>query len=315
MESSPLTSSLAELIALRTAAARLLRHARRSSRTMQSGGLHTPFRGRGMEYAESRPYALGDDARHIDWRVSARSGQIHSKLFHPERDRVSAVVIDGGPAMHFATRGVLKSVQANRLAALFVWHAVAQGDRVTGQSFPHNVVPARAGGGERGALRLLQSLLAWQAFDVSQEAKKSLDLPAALNRLERNLRSGAHVLVALDSRSISEDGIKRLRSYAQRHDLLVCVLVDPIEIEPLPKGRFPVSVSLASTPQDRGSSSLQDARQLQAQLIASSQRTIDLLKQSGLRASLVRTDEDPAAALSALLAGRRGWVTGASTHG
>lgn len=314
METSPLSASLAELIALRASAARLMSHARRSSRHLQSGGLHTPFRGRGMEYAESRPYALGDDARHIDWRVSARSGQMHSKLFHPERDRVSAVLVDGGPAMQFATRGVLKSVQACRLAALFVWHAVAQGDRVTAQSFPSRSVPAKASGGERGALRVLQTMLSWQALEATRTVGKSLDLAGALNRLERNLRSGAHVLVALDSRSIDSTGLKRLRSYAQRHDLLVCVLVDPIEIEPLPQGRYPVSTpGTASSPVE--SSFLQDARQLQAQLIEHSHRTIDLLSKAGLRASLVRTDEDPAAALSALLAGRRGGVAGASAHG
>src|SRR3546814_14376992 len=57
-----------------------------------------------MEYAESREYAHGDDARHIDWRLTARSGKPHTKLFQAERERLTLLVADTAPALYFGTR-------------------------------------------------------------------------------------------------------------------------------------------------------------------------------------------------------------------
>ena len=62
-----------------------------------AGPAPSPLRGRGMDYAESRVYAQGDDARHIDWRVTARTGIAHTKVFHAERDRVTLLVADTAP--------------------------------------------------------------------------------------------------------------------------------------------------------------------------------------------------------------------------
>ncbi|MCA1714226.1 MAG: DUF58 domain-containing protein, partial [Gammaproteobacteria bacterium] len=82
-----ITPRLAELIALRGATQG--RRPPRRGRHGVSGQALSPLRGRGMEYAESRAYALGDDARHIDWRLTARSGKPHTKLFQAERERLT----------------------------------------------------------------------------------------------------------------------------------------------------------------------------------------------------------------------------------
>ena len=120
--------ALAELIALR---AQVLgrRAARRGSHGVHGHALSNQ-RGRGMEYAESREYALGDDARHIDWRLTARSGKAHTKLFQAERERLSLIVADTAPALYFGTRTRFKSVQAARAGALAAWLAVRDGDRI-----------------------------------------------------------------------------------------------------------------------------------------------------------------------------------------
>ena len=68
--------TLPELIALR-ALVQGRRGARRGHHGVQGHALSSS-RGRGMEYAESREYAQGDDARHIDWRLTARSGRTHT---------------------------------------------------------------------------------------------------------------------------------------------------------------------------------------------------------------------------------------------
>src|SRR5690606_10660384 len=120
---------LEELIALEHEAIAVVREPGRRSKQETAGLRRAPFRGRGMDYAESRPYAAGDDVRHVDWRVTARSGQLHSKLFHPERDRVSVAIYPRLARLRFGTRVCFKSAQAARVAACFLWRACHQGDR------------------------------------------------------------------------------------------------------------------------------------------------------------------------------------------
>src|SRR6476469_8352942 len=110
------TPTLAELIALRASA-----QGRRTplrGRHGVSGHALSPQRGRGMEYAESREYSIGDDARHIDWRLTARSGTPHTKLFQAERERLTLVIADTAPSLYFGTRVRFKSVQAARACAM-----------------------------------------------------------------------------------------------------------------------------------------------------------------------------------------------------
>ena len=90
---------LSDLIALRSLAQG--RRSARRGRHGASGHALSPLRGRGMEYAESREYAIGDDARHIDWRLTARSGRTHTKLFQAERARLTLVVADTAPSLYF----------------------------------------------------------------------------------------------------------------------------------------------------------------------------------------------------------------------
>src|SRR3546814_6061139 len=103
--------TLAELVALRAAAQG--RRPPRRGRHGVSGQAPSPLRGRGMEYAESREYAHGDDARHIDWRLTARSGKPHTKLFQAERERLTLLVADTAPALYFGTRVDRKSTRLN----------------------------------------------------------------------------------------------------------------------------------------------------------------------------------------------------------
>ena len=84
-----------------------------------------------MDYAESRLYVQGDDARHIDWRVTARTGRTHTKVFHAERDRVTLLVADTAPTLYFGTRRCFKSVLAAEIGALTAWAAQRSGDRVS----------------------------------------------------------------------------------------------------------------------------------------------------------------------------------------
>lgn len=105
-----------------------------SSRFVKStapGNHHSPFRGQGLEFDSVREYVPGDDIRNIDWRVTARTGAPHLKLFKEERERHLVICVDMNAAMRFGTRNTFKSVQAARVAAFLGWQGIARHDRVS----------------------------------------------------------------------------------------------------------------------------------------------------------------------------------------
>lgn len=301
MRSDGVEVGLDELIGLRQRARELAAGVRRRAHEPRGGALHSPFRGRGMEYAESRQYSPGDDVRHVDWRVTARTGQLHSKLFHAERERISAVVYDGSASMAFGTRGCFKRVQAARLAALFAWLALADGDRLAGVGFGKALVDMPVTGGRRGVLRLLDHLVRWQAQADQPPAAPHDALSAALGRLERLLRPGGHLLLLLEPQSLDAAATAVIRRMSRHQDIVACVIVDPLECEPLPPGRYPVTDGLRRSWLDIESAAI--GQRLAAHFSTRTGTTLEALRRAGARAHRVRTDADPVLALRDLLRG------------
>jgi uncharacterized protein (DUF58 family) len=303
MSGNGIEVELAELVALRARALGLAAGRPRASRDASGGLRASPFRGRGMEYAESRLYAAGDDVRHIDWRVTARSGRVHSKLFQPERERVTALVVDRSATMAFGTRVCFKSVQAARLGALLAWLALAEGDRLCAAAFGARQALLPPTGGRRGVLRVLEALV--ESGRLPQPDAATTTLPDTLDRLARLLRPGSHLLLLLDPRSVDDAAIAAVRRLSAHHDLIAALLVDPIERTPPPAARYPVMGTAARRVLALDEAPARDAwsRHFSEQL----QQAIDMLGRSGVRAQAVGTDDDPLAALRDLLrGGKRG---------
>jgi len=106
-----------------------------SSHNMLLGDYASLFHGLGMEFEAVRNYVTGDDIRHIDWRVSARTGKAHIKTFRAERDKQVLVIVDVNATMRFGTRGTFKSIQAARAAAILAWRILYNQDRFGGLLF------------------------------------------------------------------------------------------------------------------------------------------------------------------------------------
>ena len=117
-------------------------------------------RGRGMDFDEVRLYQPGDDVRSIDWRVTARKGKPHTKVFREERERPTLILVDQTQSMFFGSRGRLKSVVAAEIAARTAWRALAAQDRVGGLVLDgrgvHVFKPLRR---EAAVLRLLAAVV------------------------------------------------------------------------------------------------------------------------------------------------------------
>lgn len=218
--------TLAELVALRASAGAAGRP--RRVRRGTAGQAPSPLRGRGMEYAESRVYAPGDDARHIDWRLTARAGRAHTKLFQAERERLHLVVADTAPALYFGTRVRFKSVQAARAGAVATWQAVRAGDRVAALRGSLQEAPVPPGTGTRGALRVLDALVRWYSAPPTDDA----GLGAALDHATRLLRPGARLVVLADPASAGSIPMQRWSALAAHAEVQVVLLTDPLELDP-----------------------------------------------------------------------------------
>ncbi|MEJ1402066.1 MAG: DUF58 domain-containing protein, partial [Candidatus Sedimenticola sp. (ex Thyasira tokunagai)] len=105
---SAVHATLDELIRLRGNSRGLVLGAQRRSLSAQSGGYLSVYRGRGLEFDEVRAYQPGDDVRTIDWRVTARRGRTHTKLFREERERPVLLLADFHPGMYFGSRQQFK---------------------------------------------------------------------------------------------------------------------------------------------------------------------------------------------------------------
>src|SRR4029450_7205589 len=97
------------------------------------------FKGRGMEFAEVREYAPGDDVRTIDWNVTARVGTPSVKKYVEERDLALLILVDLSGSQRFGSRFLLKRDYAAELAAVLAFSAVANQDRVGAVLFTDRV--------------------------------------------------------------------------------------------------------------------------------------------------------------------------------
>jgi len=120
-----------DLVAFKDRKSNLVHTSNRSVKSIVSGNHHSPFRGQGLEFDSVREYVPGDDIRAIDWRVTARTGSPHVKLFREERERHIIICVDMNAAMRFGTRNTFKSIQAARIAALLGWRGLDQHDCVS----------------------------------------------------------------------------------------------------------------------------------------------------------------------------------------
>ncbi|MGQ9658771.1 MAG: DUF58 domain-containing protein [Thermochromatium sp.] len=234
-------AELKELIALRAQARRLDLAPRGRVLATRSGGHLSRFRGRGMEFDESRVYLPGDDPRHMDWRVTARAGRPHVKLFREERERPVWLLVDQGPAMRFGTRVAFKSVVAAQIAALLGWAAVDRGDRVGGLVFDEARHLERQPAVRGAALLPLLKRLATPLGSAMGEGGQ-LNLATAAMHLAALVRPGGLIVLISDFADLNEPDGAWIARLASGSELLLVLVHDPIEASAPPPGRYPVMI-------------------------------------------------------------------------
>jgi len=230
-----------ELVALRHAAAGLqLGVPRRIARPL-AGPYLSRIRGRGLDFDEVRPYQAGDDARNIDWRVTARTGRVHSKVFHEERERPVWLLVDAGPSMRFGTRKAFKSVAAARASALLAWTAQRAGDRVGGVVISSDGLAAHSPQARDTRLLELLGSISRATAAAGEDGVRGESLNDALGRLRSQARAGSRVFVLSDFGDLDDSGRRHLTELARRCHVSCVLIYDRLEAQPPPPGRYRVS--------------------------------------------------------------------------
>jgi uncharacterized protein (DUF58 family) len=213
-----------------------------------AGGYHSVFKGRGVEFAEVRPYQPGDDVRSIDWNVTARMGVPFVKQFVEERDLTVFLVIDISGSLSFGSRAILKRELAAEIAALLSFAALRNQDRVGAALVSDRLelfLPPRRR--RSHVLRLVREVLVRRSEGVT-------DLDHAVAATLRNLKQRAVFFLISDFvETPYEAALKRA---ATRHDLVVVDISDPRDFQ------FPVTGPVLLRDAETGEAGVVDPRRL-----------------------------------------------------
>ena len=208
-----------------------------------SGNYTSAFKGRGMEFDEARPYQPGDDIRSIDWRVTARTGKTHTKLYREERERPVLLWVDYRRSMFFGTQSCFKSVLAAKAAALLAWSAVQHGDRLGGLVFSenlhHELRPKRGKASSLHFIKMLSEHPAWDDYKHSEQ--NNVAGSQALQRLRRVARPGSLIFLISDFRYLDDKAEASLAQLSRHNDVVMIFINDPLEAHLPPAGFYRVS--------------------------------------------------------------------------
>jgi len=185
---------------------------------MESGAYRSRFRGGGIEFSEVREYTVGDDARRIDWNVSARYNDLFVKEFVEEKELNVYVIIDLSASNDF---GYIKSKKelGFEVAASLMFSAIKNNDRVGMGLFTETLekfIPAKKG--KKHMMEILQNLLGY-----SPKSSKT-DIFKSLSQLQSNLKRRSVVFIVSDF--ISDSFVKPLKYLKFRHQIVLVNISD-----------------------------------------------------------------------------------------
>ena len=299
-------SELASLIALRFPARSLDLSQRRRALAQLAGPNKTNFRGRGIDFEEVRSYQPGDDIRSIDWRVTARTGKAHTRLFREERERPVLLAVDQRSPMFFGSRHCCKSVLAAQLGALLSWAALQGGDRLGGlicaDQSHREIRPRRS---RRAVLGLLSALSDCNRQLPQAAAERPLQFADILLELRRIARPGSAIFIISDFHdALTDAALEQLHLLSRHLEITALHCSDPLEQALPTAGRYVVSDGRARTQLHTGSAHLREA--FRARYAAQLEALRQACGRLGIPVIEACTAQSPLALLQSCYAGQSG---------
>ncbi|MEL7060242.1 MAG: DUF58 domain-containing protein [Acidobacteriota bacterium] len=278
---------------------RKVRHIEISTRRLVDQGVagdyHSAFKGRGVEFAEVRPYEPGDEIRTIDWNVTARMGEPYIKRYVEERDLTVFLVVDVSGSLVYGSRNISKRELAAELAALLAFAAVRNQDRVGAALVSDRLeLFLRPDRRRTHVLRLVREILA-------RPAAGETDLDAGLWATLKTLKQRSVLFVVSDF--LDRVPTSALKAAAARHDVIVLELVEPNDLEPPAAG--PIAVRDAETGDLAVVGGRRWSRRLAIRRRQRREELLGLIRRLGIDHLEIRTDRPYLPALVSFFGRRR----------
>jgi len=187
------------------------------------------LRGRGLVFEDLREYRPGDDVRRIDWRVSARTGTTHTRVYSEERERPVRLIVDQRLGMFFGTEVQMKSVTAAELASLIAWQVLAGGDRLGATVFgDQRISEIEAHRSRRTVMQVLRALVDHnRALGVGRSIEPA---PRQLDRVLGQAVAGTThdwlIVIISDFQGIGPDTRKHVARLARHNDVVAFLVWD-----------------------------------------------------------------------------------------
>ena len=226
--------TLRDLIALQFHASGFSFLPKYAVQSILSGRHRSKLRGRGLDFDEVRQYVAGDDIRNIDWKVTARVGQTHTKVYTEEKERPVFFITDQSSSMFFGTQVYLKSVIAAQLAALGSWRVLDVGDRVGGIVFNDSAIDYVTPKRDRRSIQRYLSFIADMNHLLKAEkatASEGSQLDEALKRANELVTHDFLVVVISDFQNANKETRRQLIRLRRNNDVIVCFIYDEAESE------------------------------------------------------------------------------------
>jgi len=203
------------------------------------GDYRTVFRGTGVDVADLREYQFGDDLRHIDWNVTARTDTAHVREYLEDREVTAWLLLDSSASMEFGPIERRKHVVLTEVAATLAQLLSRNGNRVGALLFDSRVretIPP--GHGRNQVLRILARLMDHPPDERRSPHRPGADRVAAgVTDLAVVLRAALGMLrrrslVVIVSDFLSRPGWQSLvGQLAQRNDVVAIQIVDRREFD------------------------------------------------------------------------------------
>lgn len=195
-----------------------------------AGNYRSAFRGRGIEFADIRPYDTGDDVRDIDWKTSSKQGEIFVKTYHESRDNTLFFVIDGTASMQFSSVSEMKYERLLETFSLLAFSALKNGDRVGilwYDGVRTKIFPPKKG--KKNILKILMFCIE-QYTNPSKNFVEKPDIKKVFQTVFSFLKHSSSIFwLTGDVCEFSSAEKKYLKMLRLKHDVIPMVFSDPME--------------------------------------------------------------------------------------
>lgn len=249
------------------------------------------FTGRGYEFAENRLFQFGDDARFINWRLYARTGQLYCKIFHEERRPQLWLVVDRRSSMRFATRRRLKVTAAVRQALVHLYQAQQQQIAVGAVLLDNPLQWFEARTAPAAQQTLINSMN--HACPPLHDDIDHFSMDKVVRQLHSRLQAGSIVIILSDFHDLEQKHIAHLHQLAQQHTVIAVQVLDDIELKLPLKGRYRIEQSHDNDPLVMDCTDTAYKNTIEQQLQFRRQQIEQWLLSTGVTYQRVLTSDEP----------------------